>query len=73
MDIYLKEHPESKSNTFYWIKWEANTVYPESWEWAYISPSSLVEELKNSSNCIPIQECWGQNIIEIEWEIMELQ
>lgn len=73
LDIYLKDHPESKSNTFYWIRWEANTVYPESWEWAYISLSASIKDLTDGGAELPIEKYWGKNIIEVEWEVMELQ
>ena len=70
--MLLKEREENLSDTYYYASWEANTLYPESWEWAYIAPSSTVEDLKSGgSDFIPLKKHWGENIIEVEWEAME--
>lgn len=68
LDLYLANNPKDKAETFYYMEWEPNCNIPECWDWAYISPNAMVEDLKScGSNYVPAKEYWGQNIIDTDW------
>ncbi len=64
ISYWMNERPLT---TMSYLEWTPNYVHePNSWGWAYISPSANLDHLEEGGGWGPPKEIWGINLLEID-------